>query len=107
MDQMQGDRGRPGPALYPDDFSGGWGHGRFPTDVTAVVCLSADESAPLVDPQLEQISQIHASLSQNMSAMLGWAPHIMEGTADTSCEQECVLKDRAPSRRKRRPNSGD
>ena len=59
VDQMQGDRGHPGPALYPDDFMGGWGHARFPTDFTSVACLSADDSARLVDPQLERKGQIH------------------------------------------------
>ena len=107
VDQMQGDRGRPGTALYPDDFMGGWGHARFPKDFTSVACLSADESAPLVDPQLERMGQIHPSLSQHMSAMSVSALHDMEGAADSSREQECVLKDRAQARRKRRPNSGD
>ena len=107
VDQMQGDRGRPGTALYPDDFMGGWGHARFPKDFTSVACLSADESAPLVHPQLELMGQIHPSVSQHMSAMSVSALHDMEGAADSSREQECVLKDRAQARRKRRPNSGD
>ena len=107
VDQMQGDRERPGTALYPDDFMGGWGHARIPKDFTSVACLSADESAPLVDPQLERMGQIHPSLSQHMSAMSVSALHDMEGAADSSREQECVLNDRAQASRKRRPNSGD
>ena len=107
VDWMQGNRGRPGIALYPDNFMGGWGHARFPKGFTSVACLSADESAPLVDPQLEQMGQIHPSLSQHMSAMSVWALHDMEGAADSSREQGGVLKDRAQARGTRRPNSGD
>ena len=57
-----------------------------------MVCLSADEGAPLVDPQLEQMGQIHPSLSQHMSAMLVSAVDNIKGAPDSSCQQECVFK---------------